>query len=139
VDSQTRRRKHEASRRYAESDHGKAAIEARKPIKLERRRLVMKELRRLKMKGYARKYNESPKGRVARGLPEPTRPMPAECENCGRPPDQFNLHVDHDHATGTFRGWLCRRCNLGIGLLGDDAAGALKAYNYLVRYGRQTV
>ena len=32
------------------------------------------------------------------------------------------------------RGVLCQQCNTGIGLLGDDLEGALKAVEYLRRY-----
>ena len=31
----------------------------------------------------------------------------------------FVWQKDHDHETGNFRGWLCKRCNTGIGLCGD--------------------
>lgn len=27
---------------------------------------------------------------------------------------------DHDHSLGTFRGYLCKRCNTGTGLIGDN-------------------
>lgn len=41
------------------------------------------------------------------------------------------LHVDHDHVTGAFRGWLCNGCNLGIGSLKDSVDLLLKAAAYL--------
>ena len=28
--------------------------------------------------------------------------------------------LDHDHETGQFRGYLCKRCNTGTGLIGDN-------------------
>jgi len=73
------------------------------------------------------------KERQYRGLPEPTRPRPEVCENCGRPPDgrYHALHLDHCHITGKFRGWLCYRCNVGIGLLGDSVEGLDRARKYL--------
>ena len=43
-------------------------------------------------------------------------------------------HFDHDHKTGKPRGWLCSRCNLGIGLFGDDDVLLQKAVNYLMIY-----
>jgi len=43
------------------------------------------------------------------------------------------LALDHDHTTGKFRGWLCDRCNLAIGLLGDTLRRVNRAVNYLKR------
>ncbi len=74
------------------------------------------------------------RGRKRAGLPAPTRPEPQLCECCGNPPSgRGSLHLDHDHATGKFRGWICSKCNAGIGLLGDTIEGALRAFDYLVR------
>jgi len=61
-------------------------------------------------------------------------PAPAACELCGGPPNGVGgLHLDHDHDTKKFRGWLCMKCNQGIGLLGDDAEGLRRALAYLAR------
>lgn len=69
-----------------------------------------------------------------RGLPDPTRPEPQECENCGGTPNGHGgLHLDHDHKTGAFRGWLCHSCNAGIGQLGDTIEGLERAVAYLRR------
>jgi hypothetical protein len=27
------------------------------------------------------------------------------------------FHLDHDHMTGAFRGWVCNACNNGSGLI----------------------
>lgn len=40
-------------------------------------------------------------------------------------------YVDHCHVTGRVRGLLCGRCNLGIGMLGDNLAGVQAAADYL--------
>lgn len=42
------------------------------------------------------------------------------CALCFKEHPRRALSVDHDHKTGQIRGLLCDRCNLAIGLLGDD-------------------
>jgi hypothetical protein len=71
--------------------------------------------------------------RIKRGLPEPTRECPTNCELCGKPPKSKQLHLDHDHGTGEFRGWLCVNCNTAIGKLGDNVFGLQRAIMYLSR------
>ena len=45
------------------------------------------------------------------------RPKPEQCETCGAIGD---ICYDHDHTTGLFRGWICRRCNFALGLVKDN-------------------
>lgn len=71
----------------------------------------------------------------ARKYPAPTHPCPSACECCGRKPTKMALHLDHDHSTNQFRGWLCNRCNSAIGLLGDNIKGVLQAVDYLNKAG----
>jgi hypothetical protein len=55
-----------------------------------------------------------------------------ECHVCGKHPLLGNdRHIDHDHSAGRVRGVLCRRCNTGIGMLGDNLEGVLRAVEYL--------
>lgn len=74
------------------------------------------------------------------GLPMPTRERPDVCECCGKPETRISrwgtvtvLHLDHCHATGAFRGWLCNSCNLALGRLGDNEDGVRKLLTYLER------
>lgn len=71
--------------------------------------------------------------RKRRGLPDPTREEPAACECCGGPPGIYGMHLDHCHITEVFRGWLCMKCNSGIGLLGDNITGLINGILYLAR------
>ena len=38
---------------------------------------------------------------------------------------------DHDPKTDTFRGYICKRCNTGYGLLGDSLESVQKSLDYL--------
>lgn len=72
--------------------------------------------------------------------PEQYDSMLAEQENkcaiCGTEhvdEPKKRLHVDHDHAAGfkAVRGLLCGKCNLGIGMFGEDQDRLIKAIEYL--------
>lgn len=89
---------------------------------------------RLRLLARQKARNQTTRARVRTksGLPIPTRPSPEFCELCGRL-QMALLALDHDHATGKFRGWLCHQCNTGIGKLGDSIAGLKRALRYLGR------
>ncbi len=58
---------------------------------------------------------------------------------CAPAPERLaSMHLDHDHETGTIRGFLCLSCNQGIGKLRDDPAILLRAIVYL-RQRRESV
>lgn len=79
--------------------------------------------------------NTTAVARRSRGLPEPTRPQPTHCELDGRLLEPGKIHLDHDHITGAFRGWLCNRCNLALGHFEDSISGLEKGIVYLRKYG----
>lgn len=53
------------------------------------------------------------------------------CQLCGDDDRTTRLCVDHCHVTGKVRGVLCRKCNKGIGALGDTAEAVQRAADYL--------
>jgi len=57
-------------------------------------------------------------------------PRPEFCECCKKIPLKWCL--DHDHSDDSFRGWICERCNTGLGKLGDNLEGIVNAMNYLI-------
>ena len=57
-------------------------------------------------------------------------PPPQQCMNCKR---AVPLACDHDHQSGEYRGWLCKNCNTGLGLLGDNIQGLRRMLAYLER------
>lgn len=44
---------------------------------------------------------------------------------------QRSLLFDHDHATNNHRGWICARCNLVLGQIGDSLEWIASAGEYL--------
>ena len=42
--------------------------------------------------------------------------------------------LDHCHDSNTFRGWICKPCNTGIGQLQDNPDNAHRAFEYLVKH-----
>lgn len=56
------------------------------------------------------------------------------CEACGVVAE---IVIDHDHATGLFRGLLCRSCNTALGMLRDDSDVILGLHRYLTEHVRE--
>lgn len=58
------------------------------------------------------------------------------CYLCKKPPSSTGqngkrLHVDHCHLSGKNRRALCGRCNVGLGMFGDDSALLRLAADYV--------
>ena len=67
-----------------------------------------------------------------------TSPPPSKsCDCCGQSfkgMSTRDIHLDHCKETDTFRGWLCKNCNVGLGMLGDDIKGLELALAYLNKH-----
>lgn len=74
---------------------------------------------------------------VKRGATPPTRPRPQHCECCGNIPTGKTkiIFFDHCHKKKHFRGWLCRECNLGLGMFKDSIERLQRAIKYLRKHG----
>lgn len=46
----------------------------------------------------------------------------------------WGWQCDHDHHTLRFRGWLCKKCNTGLGAIGDTKESILNALAYITRH-----
>ncbi len=58
------------------------------------------------------------------------------CDICGGNKDtgKKRLSLDHCHTTGTIRGFLCLRCNTGLGMFRDNQSFLRAAAAYLEMY-----
>lgn len=77
----------------------------------------------------------------------PPIPDNHSCPVCGKNESQLNETqqptmrkrgspwvCDHDHDAKVFRGWICRKCNLGLGNFSDNYDLVIKAAKYLKDY-----
>lgn len=63
------------------------------------------------------------------------------CDICGQPPKgkRTRLCVDHNHATGEFRGFTCNNCNVMLGNAMDNPDLLMRGASYLRQRGHYGV
>ena len=57
------------------------------------------------------------------------------CPICDREIEAEESAIDHNHVSGAVRGVLCKKCNRGLGLLGDSPENMRRAFDYLNNNG----
>jgi hypothetical protein len=57
-----------------------------------------------------------------------------QCNICGVKLVNKKLSLDHCHKTNKLRGFLCDKCNIGLGYFNDNSELLLKAVDYLSKY-----
>lgn len=73
---------------------------------------------------YSKQYNKHIKEKLA------GRKRPEQCEICG---SLGKICFDHDHITNKFRGWICLRCNVALGMVKDNSETLMALADYIKR------
>ena len=98
----------------------KLSEETKKKIGLANRKEPSPVIKKVKKR---RKFNKKYKNayekiRLRKNLEKLAgRERSDQCEICG---SMGRICYDHNHETGKFRGWICYRCNLTLGLVKDN-------------------
>ena len=76
----------------------------------------------------------------------PPIPVNHVCPICNMDENELNKKIqfrtkkvspwvaDHDHKTKLFRGWICRKCNMGLGNFNDDVDRLKNAIDWVKKY-----
>lgn len=103
------------------------------PQNIERIRLYNQEYNQLpevKLSARLRKYKLS-----TGQFQELVRLEDGRCAVCSKEfSDDSQVRIDHDHTTGDVRGLVCQKCNMSLGLNGDNLAAIQQTLQQQVAY-----
>lgn len=112
-----------------------ACISARVALRVARTQDATADRRRARARKYERTsgYRGRDKAEIVARL---NQEQDGRCAVCLKPGDitDGSLSLDHDHASGSARGLLCRTCNIALGQVHDSAIKCAQLYNYLVEH-----
>lgn len=110
---------------YSKNKHGKHGLQPKCKACL----LIQQRTRRANGDDTTYRYRY---GKTTQELQEILNKQDNKCAICKNVfMNRFNTVVDHDHKTGLFRGFLCRKCNTGLGMFNDDKTLLKEAIKYL--------
>ncbi len=140
-----------AARRSQDRDAYNASMRAWRhehPDKVREYQKRSKDKHRLARNAYMREWHRKNRERVWMNLLARKHGVPADtlmtmleaqgrcCAICQRPESTRALHLDHDHATGRIRAFLCARCNAILGFAGDSGELLQEAFAFLRKHHR---
>lgn len=103
-----------------------------KQVRVSQRRSFLKNKEAIRLSGLrtrARRAGEPEISMTAGELKTARKLHSGLCDICSE--KHKVLDVDHDHKTGSFRGFLCRRCNGALGGFKDSVVTLKSAISYL--------
>jgi hypothetical protein len=127
--------KHKEKKRYYYKYHEKS-LKAAKDYRIKKGKAWKKAISRRTYDKHGQKYAlKQNYGLTLERYFEILQKQNHQCAICGttKNTDGKKLYIDHCHETKKIRGILCRKCNTGIGLLGDTAEAIRKAYEYMIK------
>jgi len=102
--------------------------------KLNKRRFYQKHKKELLKKGFVNKLMRE-FGLTEQEYNSMLGGQGGVCAICGKQQSHDRrLCVDHDHDENVIRGLLCGRCNIALGLFGDNTMVLLRALEYLIKF-----
>lgn len=88
--------------------------------------------RRTRTRDREKRTNGARERRLRRQIIFMGRPIPAVCDICAEA--SLRMCADHCHEFGHGRGWICGRCNLVLGKVGDSTDLLRKMIAYLAHH-----
>lgn len=124
--------------RYAKNNPERA-LQRKKQARLNRKEAKKSWTPEQKEKERRRQYNNTLKKTYGITIEDHDQMLETQNYSCAicktkEPEGQGTFHVDHCHSTGNIRKLLCAKCNMMLGLAGDNIVTLETAIKYLIEH-----